>query len=108
MSRASAVPVVALHVPAGRELRLRAFGAAAADLSVDFTRTAEPTLITDILACCADLDAAALHELPVSTRLECLLALAGMEVAELEVALRCPAAACGEAIEVSFTVAELL
>ncbi len=105
---------LASRAPDAREVRLRPFGGAPEDLAVDFARPPSPAMVTDVLACCAEIAGAeepaaeAVDALPVATRLECLVALAGMESPELEVPLRCPGAACGEPIAVAFTVDELL
>ena len=102
--------MVALRAPAARQVRLHPFGGAAADLAVDFARPPGPALVTDVLACCAEVadgeGEGSVDALPVGTRLECLVALAGMEAETLDVPLRCPE--CGEPIEVVFTVDELL
>jgi hypothetical protein len=102
------------RAPPGREVHLRPFGGAEEDLAVDFARPPSPAMVTDVLACCAQVAGAdepaeeVVDALPVATRLECLVALAGMENPELEVPLRCPEEACGEPIAVAFTVDELL
>ena len=98
---------------AADSLYLRAFGQAACDLEVDFRR-ARPLLVTHVLALCAQTAAGAkpdeefLWKLPVSTRIECLLALAtngGRE--QLLIELRCPQEICAQACEVELTLSEL-
>jgi len=94
-------------------LFLRPFGQDAGDLGVDFRRL-RPLVVTAVLALCAQtaeggkLDEEFLWNLPVSTRIECLLALAthgGRE--QLLVQLRCPQEICAQACEVELTLAEL-
>ncbi len=94
-------------------LYLRPFGQDAGDLEIDFRR-ARPLLVTAVLALCAQtaeggrLDDEFLWNLPVSTRIECLLTLATHGGREpLLVPLCCPQAACAQPCEVELTLAEL-
>ena len=113
-TRLSPFPRLPAHSPAAGPLYLRPFGQDAGDLEVNFGQAARPLLVTALLALCAQ-DAAGgrpgegfIWGLPVSTRIECLLALAtrgGRD--ELLVPLRCPQETCAQACEVELTLAEL-
>jgi len=91
------------------ELALRPFGIYERDLSVDFSATPRPFLVTEILDCCTrerhgnPVDRDFFWELTVGTRIECLLRLVGAE--EIPLALRCPA--CGGELELELTASEI-
>jgi hypothetical protein len=97
---------------AARPLFLRPFGRAAGDLEINFRQALRPPLVTEILTrstCDAEgreLDAAFFRSLPVSTRIECLLALvtAGGRAA-LVVPLPCKS--CAQVVEVELTLDEI-
>ena len=92
------------------ELELRPFGIYERDLSVDFSATPRPFLVTEILDCCTR-DARGnsvgrdfFWELTVGTRIECLLRL--VSGSEISLALRCPA--CGGELEIELTTGEIV
>ncbi len=99
--------------PAG-ELALRPFAVYESDLGVDFDGTPRPILVTELLACCTTdaagqaVDPALLWTLPVSKRIEALLALVlSSPGAELQLSFRCANAACGEWSEIGLSLAEI-
>jgi hypothetical protein len=96
------------------ELRLRRFGTEMADLDLDFNRPA-PQVVTQVIGCCAwradgmKLDETLFGELSVSTRIVCLLLLAGLDgVEKLVAGLTCPVPDCGGQYEVDLTLDEVL
>jgi hypothetical protein len=97
---------------AARPLYLRPFGRAAGDLEINFREGLRPLLVTHILTrstCDAEgraLDAEFFQGLPVSTRIECLLALVTMGGrAALVIPLHCKS--CAQVVEVELTLDEL-
>src|ERR1022692_1418888 len=68
--------------PENRPVRLRAFGSEVSDLAVEFAGVERPWLVTRLLACCSQTGSGrpvpepAIWELPVSTRIEAVVALA--------------------------------
>jgi hypothetical protein len=105
--------VVMARYPVGT-LALRPFGISESDLNVDFERTPRPVLVTDLLSCCtrdvqeANVDQGLFWQLPVGTRIECLLTLlvAGSG-SEIPIVFRCPDPACGEPAEVEISIEEI-
>ena len=91
------------------ELALRPFGIYERDLSVDFSATPRPFLVTEILDCCTRAASGNpvgrdfFWELTVGTRIECLLRLVSTE--EIPLAFRCPA--CGGELEIELTAREM-
>ena len=104
------LPVEAEDRPVG----LRAFGSEMADLGVDFAGTTRPWLVTSVLSRCAVAAGGrpvledAIWELPVSTRIEAVVALAcAASVRPLEWRVRCGHADCGSEAELELTAAEI-
>lgn len=102
-------------VAASQMLRLRRFGEAASDLEIDLSGPSPPEVVTEILAACTTdqfgqpVERRRLWEMSVGARIASLLVLADREDAgTFAIALRCPAAGCGESIEVSLTLDEIL
>jgi hypothetical protein len=89
-------------------LELRAFGADAADLDVDFSAAGRAGVVTAVLARCAPLAEADAWALPVGVRLHALVELchaAGWR--ELNRVLVCPAPDCDEEVEIELALAAL-
>src|SRR5215471_13064150 len=79
------------------DLALRPFGLYESDLSVDFSHTPRPFLVTQILECCtrdvqgAKIATSFFWDLTVGKRTECLLNLASAAgLPEVAVTLSCP------------------
>lgn len=96
-------------------LVLRPFGIEERDLGVDFSQRSRPALVTDILERCATVangkspDRNLLWELPVGTRIECLLRIISMGGAfDAALPMQCLNEACGERVEAELTLADLL
>jgi hypothetical protein len=86
---------------------VRRLGSDAGDLDVDFTFRS-PFLVTDLLRRCASLSDEAAWRLPVGARIEALAGLAILsESRPLAIGLRCPRAACREALEIDIEAGEL-
>ena len=91
------------------ELALRPFGIYERDLSVDFSATPRPFLVTEILDCCTrdvggnPVGRELFWEMTVGTRIECLLRLVSVD--DIPLALRCPA--CGGELEMELTASEI-
>ncbi len=107
-----ALPDAFRHRHSIAELALRPFGIYERDLSVDFSATPRPFLVTEILDCCTrDARGNAVGreffwELTVGTRIECLLRLVlGDSQSEIPLTLHCPA--CGGELEIELTAAEI-
>lgn len=96
-------------------LIFRPFGVDEGDLNVDLNQGCRPALVTDILECCAKAgngskpDRNLLWELPVSSRVECLLRIISLGGAfDAPLALRCLNEECGETIEVEVSLDDFL
>jgi hypothetical protein len=89
---------------------LRAFGRDLADLDCDFQTGYRLVLAAAIVAACASENADAALALPVSVRVARLLRIAQLttDADALLVALKCSAAECGRALEVSLSFEHLL
>lgn len=87
--------------------RLRRFASEFEDLAVDFA-TPRPCTITDVLSrCSGSVDVDSLWDLAISSRTRILLAVAGLSGLEtFDASFAC--ATCGEALEVSLSLEELL
>jgi hypothetical protein len=86
----------------------RPFGTTVADLDIDFASADRPSLVTALLAACADpQDAGYWWARTVGARLRALLSLlrAGGDDDSLPWSIRCPG--CGDSAEVSLPLAEL-
>jgi hypothetical protein len=101
------------------ELWLRPFAVVPDDLTIDFSALAAPELATAIIAgCTLGSDGARVQgepasqffwDLPLGTRIECLLVIVGLDGGDrFSLPLHCSNAACGEALEIDFTLGELL
>jgi DNA-directed RNA polymerase subunit RPC12/RpoP len=86
----------------------RRFGSQADDLAVDLSAPDRPVVISELLARCAQsTPPEALWDLPVSRRIEWLLALGALDgLAEIDAEFRC--GRCGQTLEITFTVDELM
>ncbi len=107
-------PATAAGWPPVAGARLRRFGSEPGDLDVDFATDDRSRLVTELLLRATvpgegeALDADSFWRLPVAARLHALIALcrlAGEE--EIAWSLTCPAARCGELIELSLPLSEL-
>jgi hypothetical protein len=98
------------------ELWLRPFAVVPDDLTIDFSAQGAPELVTAIIAGCTVLAEGKptpaprfFWDLPLGTRIECLLVIVGLDGGDsFSLPLQCSNAACGEALEVDFTLGELL
>jgi hypothetical protein len=86
---------------------VRAFGAEAHDLDVDFGCAARASVVSAVLERCAGAGASA-WALPVGDRIGALVRICGRSgQRELSWILACPAAGCGEEIEIELPLAAL-
>ena len=92
------------------------FAVVPSDLAIDFSGLATPELVTEIIAGCT-LSAEGtpvparrfFWDLPLGTRIECLLLIVGLDGGDsFSLPLHCANTGCGEALEVDFTLGELL
>lgn len=96
------------------QLALRPFGLYESDLSVDFSHTPRPFLVTQILECCTrdvrreKVDESFFWNLTIGKRIECLLNLvtAG-EPPEIAFTFPCPNDACGQSLEIELGLEEI-
>ena len=89
--------------------QFRQFGSHSDDLLIDVLLPERPQVITEVLAACAmpAVDRETLWDFPVSLRIKCLLGIAALDgVEEIDADMRC--AGCGQALEVTFTLEELI
>lgn len=87
---------------------LRRFGSATADLDVDFAGPRADVTDAVVAACTAPPVANEVaSRLPISVRIRALLRLATAEAPLVELILPCPAAGCGEELELSLPLAEI-
>lgn len=97
-----------------RPVALRAFGKDIRDLAVEFADVERPRLVTTLLARCSQTlsgnppSEQAIWELPLGTRIEAMVALAGGDSARpLEWRVRCDHAGCGAETELELCPAEI-
>lgn len=98
-----------LEPTAPNGLRVRPFGTCVEDLAIDLASDDRPRAVTDVLAACVlpARDVEFYWDLPISSRTGCLLILAALDgAAAVDVEFRCPD--CGEPLEISLTIDELL